>query len=79
MGAAASDLSDHIAARRRLLAAEQSALDTLGLTGRTGDLPLDVRKLAVIVAELQRELAELRRPLRERVRAVARRALGGAA
>ena len=67
-----------IAVKRERVQREQSALDALNLTGRTADLPLDVRKLAVIVHEMQRELAELRRPLRERVRAVARRALGGA-
>ena len=31
---------------------EQAALDALGLTGKYADMPLDIRKLAVIVADL---------------------------
>jgi hypothetical protein len=31
---------------------EQVALAALGLSGKVGDLPLDIRRLAVIVAQL---------------------------
>jgi len=33
-------------------AREQEALAALGLTGKYADMPLDIRKLAVIVADL---------------------------
>ena len=38
-----------VAARQ---AREQEALAALGMTGKYADMPLDIRKLAVIVADL---------------------------
>lgn len=54
-------------------AAERDALAQLGMTGKVGDLPLDVRRLALALVELQRQLAESRAaappvPLQTRVR-----------
>ena len=73
MSAPASKLTEWVAARSRRSVEQKRAMAELGMADAT-----DIMQLAAVVADLKREVAELRRPVRERVRAAARRALGGA-
>ncbi len=73
MSAPASKVAAWVDARRRRSVEQKRAMAELGMADAT-----DIMQLAAVVADLKREVAALRRPVRERLKSAARRALGGA-